>query len=173
MVNIPDIDIDRPGSLRAVFFPWAVQHEAIVGSMVFSAGCSFVNYAPLRPADREFVRNCLLEHRLKALAAVQKLLADPDTATGDVAIASVLKLACTEAAFGTRRSYEHHMQGLSRMVEMRGGVKELGVEGILGRLVYWVDFNAACLRNGQTFIKGDDRPHLTFDAARFVGNVAD
>ena len=62
----------------------------------------------------------------------------------DQIVGSVAKMAAYEAMFGTLAAYHAHMKGLRQMVALRGGVDAIhGLDGLVARMVVWIDANAA------------------------------
>ena len=84
----------------------------------------------------------LLSLRQDSLRLINQLLRDNIEACNDGAIAAVAKMASWEAQFGSKDIYEVHMRGLRRMVKLRGGFDKLGLDGLLMRMVLWIDINA-------------------------------
>jgi hypothetical protein len=60
-------------------------------------------------------------------------------------------MASYEAMFGSFENYNVHMQGLVRAISLRGGFATLGLDGLLYRIVVWVDRNAAFLHGSGTY----------------------
>jgi hypothetical protein len=56
-------------------------------------------------------------------------------------------MASYEAMFGDQATFEMHMAGLLKMVDMRGGLSSLGLNGMLARICVWIDRNSAMLHN--------------------------
>ena len=56
-----------------------------------------------------------------------------------------MKMAAYEAIFGEADAYKAHMAGLQRMIVLRGGLPALGVNGLLERMILWIDCNASQL----------------------------
>lgn len=53
-------------------------------------------------------------------------------------------MAAYEAGFaGDKAQYHVHMRGLTNMVELRGGLESLGLNGLLARMLLWIDLNAS------------------------------
>lgn len=91
----------------------------------------------------------------------------------DGLIGAVAKMVSFEAMHGDLAAFEVHMLGLRRMVEMRGGLGALGLNGLLRRMVIWIDLNSSFLLGkervypGQHFaLDGDEEPNpAAFTAA--------
>lgn len=56
--------------------------------------------------------------------------------------------------FGTLHTYNLHMQGLARMVSLRGGLDSLGLDGLLRRIIIWIDRNAAFFIGSSLYFPG-------------------
>lgn len=76
-------------------------------------------------------------------------------------------MASYEAMFGSLENYGIHMKGLSRVVGLRGGLTTLGFNGLLHRIVVWIDRNSAFLNgsamyfcNNETLIKAARSPEM-------------
>lgn len=103
----------------------------------------------------------VLQVREMAMAEVNSALRDPVRSTSDQIIAAVAQLASYEALFGDRNIFNMHMSGVTRMVSLRGGLSALGVDGLLERILLWVDSNTAHITGSGVY----------FDKAMFPSNV--
>lgn len=61
-------------------------------------------------------------------------------------------------AAGSLENYDIHMQGLARVISLRGGLTSLGLNGLLHRIVVWIDHNAAFLHDFPTSVAGEPLP---------------
>lgn len=100
----------------------------------------------------------LLLLKARALAEINAGLASEKRATTDAMIGAVAKMAAYEAVFGDPNAFAAHMKGLQMMVKMRGGLSNLGLNGLLERIVVWIDFNAAHLLGVASALGGDAFP---------------
>ena len=71
----------------------------------------------------------------------------------DAVIGAVAKMASYEAMFGLPELYHTHMRGLQNMIKMRGGLGTLGLDGLLQRMVLWIDINSAFLLNSPAYFR--------------------
>jgi hypothetical protein len=60
-------------------------------------------------------------------------------------IAIVAQMAAYEALFGDRKTYRTHMQGLTQIVRLRGGLLALGLDGLMKRCLLWIDSNTSLI----------------------------
>jgi hypothetical protein len=70
---------------------------------------------------------------------VYRRLGDPEQGTSDATLAAVICLSFVENVLGNSAASSVHMNGLHRMVELRGGLQALGFKGVLQRMVLWAD----------------------------------
>ena len=57
--------------------------------------------------------------------------------------------------FGSQDIYHIHMEGLKQMVNQRGGLSNLGFDGLLERIILWNDANCAALVGGTPYFGQD------------------
>ncbi|KAH6713438.1 hypothetical protein BKA61DRAFT_74860 [Leptodontidium sp. MPI-SDFR-AT-0119] len=84
-----------------------------------------------------------LYYLMKSISAVNDDIADPQKQVSDSTIATVASMANIENLNGNPENSIIHLNGLKRMVEMRGGLDCLGMQGILQRVVLWADLCGA------------------------------
>jgi hypothetical protein len=87
-----------------------------------------------------------------AITEISSALADDTHGITDQLIAAVVQMAAYEALFGDSVICHTHMRGLSRMVNMRGGLSTLGLDGLLEHLVLWVDANISHLIGSRLYL---------------------
>ncbi|KAK5132275.1 hypothetical protein LTR08_009263 [Meristemomyces frigidus] len=152
-VDIPDVDAATvTGLLRTQFFPFVMTDAAPLHAVMLLATS---HYGRARGSRSHAID--LLQLRGMAIGEINSALEDPRRATSDQLITAVAKMASYEALFGDRDIFNTHMTGLMRMVTLRGGLPQLGLNGLLERVLLWIDSNA-------TYIVGT---HLYFDKAAF------
>ncbi|KAL8694138.1 MAG: hypothetical protein Q9224_003625, partial [Gallowayella concinna] len=135
-VDIPELDHPgAKGALRSIWFPAVIANQATL--------------------------NCTPEvlYKLKqdAITTINRGLQDPQLATSDQLIGAVAKMAAYEAGFaGDEVQYHMHMKGLVKMVELRGGLQSLGLNGLLARMLLWIDLNAAFILQTHLYFSHTD-----------------
>ncbi|KAF4950770.1 hypothetical protein FGADI_7966 [Fusarium gaditjirri] len=139
-VDIPELD--QPGNkglLRTSWFPLVLSHEAPFQTILLlsAANMSSVSGTSIPPSR-------ILQFRLQAISAINALMAT-DHGMSDALIGAVAKMASFEAMHGGVESYTIHMQGLYDMVKQRHGLDALGLNGLLRRIVLWIDINSSFL----------------------------
>jgi hypothetical protein len=144
-IDMPELDEPKcPGLLRTRWFPLVLSEAATFQVVVL---LSASNYASLRYPHGDGPSLLLLKSR--AISAINKALEAADSPTSDPLIGAVAKMASYEAMFGDQPTYELHMGGLLKMVQLRGGLSSLGLGGLLARICVWIDRNSAFLNNSQ------------------------
>lgn len=95
------------------------------------------------------------------ISALNNAMQDPNRAISDQVLFAVSNLAGYEVLFGSRETYDVHMNGLTRMIRLRGGMSNLGFEGGLERMLHWHDTNFSSIVRGEPYLKGlASTPHL-------------
>jgi hypothetical protein len=106
---------------KSVWYRDVAENPAYLHTMIFSTA-AFVGYQ--RPdASREMARVYL--HLGKALGYLRTQLLDERTATNDSNICNVVILTLMYSTLGDLETSQRHVEGLSRMVNMRGGLDKL------------------------------------------------
>ncbi|KIH91143.1 hypothetical protein SPBR_01605 [Sporothrix brasiliensis 5110] len=80
---------------------------------------------------------------LKSIAAINESISEAPGCVSDSTIATVACLANIDNLNGISSNAAVHTSGLIRMVELRGGLSNLGMRGILRRMVLWSDLLAS------------------------------
>jgi hypothetical protein len=148
-VDIPEIDLPgNHGLLRTTWFPLVMTEPALFSVIILLAAS---HYASLQDNPCHLRIN-LLSLRCEAVSSINRSLEVqlPDS-THDALIGAIAKMASYEAMFGSLENYDIHMQGLSRAISLRGGLTSLGLNGLLQRIVVWIDHNAAFLHGSAIY----------------------
>ncbi|KAK0100071.1 hypothetical protein ONS96_008009 [Cadophora gregata f. sp. sojae] len=135
--------VSEPGKvfrLRTVWFPLVMTSSTTFYAALTLAGSIFHARRQL-PLDAP----ALLEIRQKAISSINATLSNKEDCKTDQTIGAVLCLSILESFLGHPELFQMHMAGLAKMVRMRGGLDGLGLEGLLRRMIVWLDFNHASL----------------------------
>ncbi len=100
------------------------------------------------------IRQVLLRLKYQTLTCINRLVHTANQNRGgcdDAVIGAVAKMASYEAMFGVPELYHMHMRGLQNMIRFRGGLETLGLDGLLQRMVLWVDVNSASLLKSSVY----------------------
>ena len=171
-VDMPDVD--GPGArglLRTRFYPFCLTDLASLHAVILMAASHFGNAHGSRSHAID-----MLHLRGMAISEINRALTDPIRATSDPVIAAVAKMAAYEALFGDRGIFNTHMNGLLRIVSLRGGLPALGLDGMLERMLLWIDSNAAHITGSKLYFDKAAFPssvqHPQPDPQRFAGGLA-
>ena len=151
--NIPDLEIDHNYEiLRRVWFPIVLRDAANFHvTMLFSA----CHYASLAASPTTLPDPLILKQ--KAIAAINEGIGDRSRSSTDAFIGAVAKMAFYESMFGDLEAYNVHMKGLKRMIEIRGGLQALGLNGTLADMCLWTDERSWRLNNTKRHLLEDTR----------------
>ncbi|KAK0275687.1 hypothetical protein LTR35_010957 [Friedmanniomyces endolithicus] len=172
-VEVPDLDaVEIRDLLRTRFFPFAVTDAASFHAVLLVAT---THYRRQRGAHVHAIDP--LQLRGMAIREINQALEDPVRATSDQLIAAVAHMACFEALCGDRDGFNTHMMGLLRLVSMRGGLSALGLDGLLERILLWIDANATHIVGTRLYFTRATVPtisavHPRPDPGRFAGGTA-
>ncbi|KAJ5426442.1 hypothetical protein N7465_001512 [Penicillium sp. CMV-2018d] len=147
-VDIPELDQPgTPGLLRTSWFPLVMTEPALFSVIILLAAS---HYASLQ-SNPSGMRIDLLSLRCEAILSINRCLEAQQPGTvNDALIGAIAKMASYEAMFGSLENYSIHMQGLARVIDLRGGLTTLGLNGLLYRMVIWIDRNSAFLHGSAT-----------------------
>ncbi|EMC99477.1 hypothetical protein BAUCODRAFT_50852, partial [Baudoinia panamericana UAMH 10762] len=138
-VDIPELDGPASkGLLRRNLLPLMMTEASAMYAVLLMGASHFAVVQPTKNATLD-----LLHLKARALTEINLALADQKRATSDALISAVMKMAAYEAIFGDSATFAAHMRGLKMMLKLRGGFPTLGLNGLLERMVLWVDLNAA------------------------------
>ncbi|KAK4579905.1 hypothetical protein LTR86_000106 [Recurvomyces mirabilis] len=159
-VEIADLDgPNEKGLIRKNWFPTMMQEAAPMYAVLLMSAS---HYAIVNPRGAALID--LLHLKARTLAEINKTLADPKKGISDAMLAAVVKVAAYEAIFGDSASFTAHMKGLKMMLKMRGGYSTLGLNGLIERMILWIDLNAAHITGLERHLDGAFETKVTFAA---------
>ncbi|KAG4431513.1 hypothetical protein IFR05_013010 [Cadophora sp. M221] len=135
--------IAEPGKvfrLRTLWFPMVMTSATTFYAALALAGS--ILHARRRLALEAPV---LLEIRSRAISSINATLSNSEDCKTDQTIGAVLCLSILESFLGHPELFQMHMAGLAKMVRLRGGLDGLGLDGLLRRMIVWLDFNHASI----------------------------
>ncbi|PSK43734.1 Kinesin-like protein unc-104 [Elsinoe australis] len=151
LVNLATENSDLDGNqsrglLRLVWFPFVLTDTALLHSVLLlaAAHCRLIKGPESHGID-------IITLRGMALRGINENLQHPAKSLSDETIGAVLSVAMYEALFGDSDTYATHMTGLQKLVTLRGGLPELGLDGLLEKMLLWVDSNASYITGYNLF----------------------
>nr|OQO16877.1 hypothetical protein B0A51_16680 [Rachicladosporium sp. CCFEE 5018] len=146
-VDNPDVDgRSARGLNRSLFSPFLRTDLAPLHATMLVAASHYSRIGGSRSHAID-----LLQLRGMAISEINGALADDARGTSDHLIMAVAIMATYEALFGDRTVCSTHMQGLTRMVSLRGGLPALGLDGFLERTLLYVDANVSHITNTRLY----------------------
>lgn len=141
VIDVPETDHTTRQTIRSRFLELVFTDSASLHALMLVAAAHF---AKLQGQNAHNIN--MLQLRGMAIEEINRAMADHGPrgrATSDRMIVAVGKMATFELLFGQREIFHTHMTGLQRMVSLRGGLQTLGLDGLLERMLLWIDSNAA------------------------------
>lgn len=135
LVNVEIAEIDGSGvkgSISKVLYPAVFPEPAAIRAVVLFGSAHHIRFCNGQYDSLNF-----LQLKSMALRSVNHAIQDGNTS--DATIAAIANIATTEAMFGSPDVFHTHMLGLLGMVQARGGLDMLGVDGVLERCLLWID----------------------------------
>ncbi|GAB7337694.1 hypothetical protein MBLNU457_g2980t1 [Dothideomycetes sp. NU457] len=152
-------DLDGPygqGLLRSKWFPFVLTNATLLHSVMLLGASHY---------ESEHGSNShgfdIFALRSMAISGMNEHLLSPTSSLSDELVGSILHVAAYEALFGDRDAFAMHMSGLQKIVELRGGLSTLGLDGLLERMLLWVDVNASFATGFDIFFNKRDYPTPT------------
>ncbi|PHH88479.1 hypothetical protein CDD83_7477 [Cordyceps sp. RAO-2017] len=115
------------------WIPYSIQ-DPLVLHVVLCSTASFLNETGRVP------KVMLLHHRQTVMRMLNEHLAHPHMCTDDSAMLAVAQMILTSWYWGGTEELHAHMAGFKRMVQMRGSIQNLGMEGYTSKVALIDDF---------------------------------
>ncbi|KAH0496024.1 hypothetical protein TgHK011_009544 [Trichoderma gracile] len=116
--------------VRSQFVPWSLTERGLLAGLFMAACRSLLTLHP----ENDSYRVSLLKYKSECFEILRGALSAPERCIDDYTIALALVLATEEFLCGSME-YRLHGEAVIKMVRMRGGMKDLGPDGILGHLL--------------------------------------
>ncbi|PYH99650.1 hypothetical protein BO71DRAFT_342356, partial [Aspergillus ellipticus CBS 707.79] len=150
-VDIPELN--QPGNrglLRTSWFPLVMTEPALFLVIMLLAAS---HQASVSPGISGVALN-LLSLLYEAVQTINRSLGEQRDGLNDALVGAIAKMASYEAMFGSMDHFSVHMQGLLHAIDLRGGLASLELNGLLRRMVVWIDRNAAFLHGSTLYFPG-------------------
>ncbi|KAG4434221.1 hypothetical protein IFR05_010291 [Cadophora sp. M221] len=102
-------------------------------------------------------RTVSAQHYAIALRTVNIALSDPARNTADGIIASIVTFVCYCVTQNDLPGYDVHIEGLEKIIRLRGGLQTLDHSPTLRCMVFGVDLSGACRRDSKPTFPPPDR----------------
>ncbi|KAL1297377.1 hypothetical protein AAFC00_004917 [Neodothiora populina] len=141
--------------LRTRWMPFIMTDAALLHATLLVAASLYES----RPNHRTHTID-LLQLKGMTIRAINDSLEDPIKSGSDQLIAAILAMVHFEAFWGEDQAeaYKFHMLGLVHLVRIRGGLAQLGLDGLLTRIILSVDYHAARKNGSEPFFARESSP---------------
>jgi hypothetical protein len=112
-------------------FAWAVSDAALLHATLVLAAKHWIFLG----GSKRLIESTLYQHKTKAIRLVNERLADPVAALADGTVGAVGVLVFVECLEGANEAAMIHLDGLEKMVHMRGDLHSPNMNGILQRMI--------------------------------------
>ncbi|RDA95598.1 hypothetical protein CP533_1170 [Ophiocordyceps camponoti-saundersi (nom. inval.)] len=123
--------------------------DPLVLHVVLCATASFLNETGRIP------KTMLLLHRQTVMRMLNEHLANPDMCTDDSAMLAVAHSILTSWYWGSTEELHAHMAGFKRMIQIRGSMQNLGMEGYTSKVALIDDFSIALAHETEPQLFGE------------------
>jgi len=120
-----------PNLYNDYWVPWSVKSPLLANLGILTAAI-YQAEAQKIPSGKSPIA---LHYKVKSIGLLNEMLEDGESATSTEAITAVVSLMVNEWFWLHRDAVKRHMAGLKLMIELRGGLDELGMNGFLRKLV--------------------------------------
>ncbi|TLD13953.1 uncharacterized protein PgNI_03468 [Pyricularia grisea] len=124
---------DTTNSRIELCMPFCVRTPLLAQVAIYTASCFLVETGTLD-------KTVAIAHKGLAIRMLNELLRSPTDSTSDEAIAAVIQMILNEWYWGdSSNDLQAHLRGLREMIRLRGGIQNLGMDGLVGKLAVVVD----------------------------------
>ncbi|RAH71420.1 uncharacterized protein BO66DRAFT_470562 [Aspergillus aculeatinus CBS 121060] len=119
-----------------------VVRETIALSQLLSASSKHLGHLYADDSSMDHYR-----YTVHATTLLQQRLGDPATFVSDEVVVAVLAFCCYANMTRDPKLLNVHMDGISRILDCRGGAQSLDSNPLLRTMLYWVDVNGAYIQD--------------------------
>ena len=119
---------DYNGPYHKHYLPFSIQSPLMAHVTVYTAAC-FLNETKII----DNTQTMLLKGQ--AIRMLNELLRSDEYATSDEAVAGAAQLLTDEWYWGETHDLEAHLRGMRQIIKLRDGFKNLGLNGLLAKMV--------------------------------------
>ncbi|KAE8451943.1 hypothetical protein EG329_002784 [Mollisiaceae sp. DMI_Dod_QoI] len=124
-------------------FAWAATDAALLHASLVLAG----KHWTFLGGSKRLIESTLYYHKMEAIRLLNERLADPVNSVSDGTVGAVGVLIFVECLDGSREAASVHLDGLEKMVQMRGDLYSPSMSGLLQRMIFLADLLTATANN--------------------------
>ncbi|KAG5975693.1 hypothetical protein E4U56_003358 [Claviceps arundinis] len=136
------------------WIPFSIQDKLVL-HVVLCTTASFLNETGRLP------KVLLHIHRATTTSLLNEYISSPTLCTSDSAILAVYQLILTSWYWGSTEELHAHMAGFKRMIQLRGGCQNLGMEGFTSKIALINDVVIALCHDTEPLMFG--QPGFEYD----------
>lgn len=134
----------KPGTGRERFHRFIFTDPVLLATAIYITA-RYLLASMARPLHHKELYH-LLQMQGFLVSSVNAALLHPTRSVSDQLLVTVALLAADQIKYGTRENYHIHMSGLVKMVNIRGGLPEIGRhDHYTERFIVWMDVNVSNL----------------------------
>jgi hypothetical protein len=119
---------DAANPIIKFYFPFCIQDPLLLQVVLYTSAC-FLNETGHMP------KMAVVAQKGRAIHMLNEHLRSQPMQTSDAAVAGVVQLIVDEWYWGETADLNAHLRGLREMIRLRGGFHNLGMHGLLAKLV--------------------------------------
>ncbi|KLU86664.1 hypothetical protein MAPG_05676 [Magnaporthiopsis poae ATCC 64411] len=132
------------------YVPFAIQTPLLAQVAIYTASCFLAETGHID-------KTTSMSHKGRAIRMLNELLRSSQSSTSDEAITAVIQLILDEWYWGeTTSDLRAHLRGLREMIRLRGGIRCLGMNGLVGKLAIVADVAIALSFEVAPFLRRGD-----------------
>jgi len=116
------------------WIPMAIRDQALLHSTIFSAG----GHLALLEGTFGSENSEYLTHKTETIRIINGRIPDLSQAMTDETLGAIALLVTDQVVDGDYEEMAVHMQGLAKLVDLRGGLPALGMDGLLAGEIQWL-----------------------------------
>ncbi|KAK5653498.1 hypothetical protein OQA88_8757 [Cercophora sp. LCS_1] len=118
------------GHMTTKWVPFALGDSSLLPA-IFLAACRDLSLAYVYEPLKQMFRDLATKYKVACIAALTAVLGEGVSALDDSAVAKAIALTNDELALGDRKLAKNHLLGALKIVNLKGGPKSLGMDGLL------------------------------------------
>ncbi|ETS81606.1 hypothetical protein PFICI_06608 [Pestalotiopsis fici W106-1] len=149
-------DLDSP--YHKLYMPFCIQNPLLVQISIYTVACFLTETRHLDKQQSILIKG-------QTIRMLNDRLRSTEDAISDASIAGVCQMIADEWYWGDMHELLAHLKGMRHMIELRGGYQNLGLEGLLSKMIIVTDFGIAItfelppyLQEGKEFQFEDRTP---------------
>ncbi|KAE9374865.1 hypothetical protein N431DRAFT_438260 [Stipitochalara longipes BDJ] len=165
-LHFPGARVAERDPMTISWIPAAMTDEALLHSTLASSGGHMLFYTNLPSIPSSSLANYLY-HKTETIRVINERLRNTTEVLTDESLGAIALLITSQTCQGDYNEMNIHMRGLSQLVNMRGGLGHLGMNGLLAGEILWCDNVTAFLSASKPLLTvPENNPFEAFNDRR-------